>query len=77
MSTLVQRGAVLYSLSQVDHSHRKLHRREREIHRSKQDVRNCNSKVKVLFVQPYGADYVTEVVYTCNVTQIRIQHICL
>lgn len=55
MSTLVQRGAVLYSLSQVEHSHRKLHRREKGIHvklpeiqRSKQDVGNCHFKLKLL-----------------------------
>lgn len=56
MSTLVQTGAVLYSLSQVEHSHRKLRRKEKgirvklpEIQRSKQDVRNCNFKLKVPF----------------------------
>lgn len=56
MSTLVQTGAVLYSLSQVEHSHRKLRRREKgirvklpEIPRSKQDVRNRIFKLKVPF----------------------------
>lgn len=58
MSALVQRGAVLYSLSQEEHSHRKLQRREQgirvklpETQRSKQDVRNYDFKVNVPFLR--------------------------